>query len=287
MIAQIKFGDSIRIRYTVGRVPVDGAFVRYGWHKVVRNNRTIKVIGGIYDSLSSVKGFKELKYRYLDESKENQSTDAVNGWTSALDHLQFIIRDDDTINYYDTLGRMQGRFFFRSFFPNSGGYQYTNERFMTMCKNCVALYTYCRYRNDSMLERLVYGVSDNYLIDTVKHELYTKDSLYLRNKINLDFYTKQKTKIIKQGEVSANYPDTIKTYYNSGELFSTVVSGGFGLIIGQSKVYWKNGNLKFIWNFKNGKKDGENFEYYENGGLRYKFIYENGKLVSQVEVKKE
>jgi antitoxin component YwqK of YwqJK toxin-antitoxin module len=45
--------------------------------------------------------------------------------------------------------------------------------------------------------------------------------------------------------------------------------------------YKKNGQLRFVWNFKEGKMDGENIDYYENGQIEEICNYKDGKILSK------
>ena len=54
--------------------------------------------------------------------------------------------------------------------------------------------------------------------------------------------------------------------YKDGKLEGTVIS-----------KYYKNGQLRFKGNTKDGKKEGEHLTYYENGQLRYKSTYKDGR----------
>ena len=41
-----------------------------------------------------------------------------------------------------------------------------------------------------------------------------------------------------------------------------------GKIDGEARIYYENGNLKFVGNYKNGLKNGVSKDYYENGQLK-------------------
>ena len=49
------------------------------------------------------------------------------------------------------------------------------------------------------------------------------------------------------------------------------------------EIYHKNGKLKIIGNYKNGKLEGEWKYYYENGTLEAIVNYKNGDVISIVE----
>jgi len=79
--------------------------------------------------------------------------------------------------------------------------------------------------------------------------------------------------LILMGTIS--YAETRK-YYNSGELkllFPTKVNGK---LEGTVTEYYRNGNVKYKWNYHRGKKHGI-AKKYENGYLRYTWYYKNGK----------
>jgi antitoxin component YwqK of YwqJK toxin-antitoxin module len=50
-----------------------------------------------------------------------------------------------------------------------------------------------------------------------------------------------------------------------------------GKLNGYLKIYFKNGLVKSVYNYKNGILNGENFEYYKNGALKLKCNYTDGK----------
>ena len=73
----------------------------------------------------------------------------------------------------------------------------------------------------------------------------------------------------------SSYAETRK-YYNSGELrfvFPTKVNGK---LEGTVTEYYKNGNVKYRWNYHNGQKHGI-AKKYENGSLKYTWYYNHGK----------
>jgi hypothetical protein len=283
LFSQSKFGDTIPIFYSSnGGYGIKDGYIRIGWHKVVNKNKTVHVVGNSYTELFNVKGFKRLKFKYLDESVENQSNFIYNN--TDIDKFQYIIKDGDTINYYDFKGKRQGLFYSNVYYSKGNQQDEKRQNYLSMCNNCKAIYTTSRYINDLISEDLIYGINDKNIIDTIVYNIYKKDTIFRREKINLEHYIKYANKILAPNN-SPRISDTIKTYYNSGELFSVALSGGYGIIIGQSYVYWKNGKLKFLWNFNNGYKDGLNYEYYESGKLKYIFTYEKGKLIKTEEKK--
>ena len=73
----------------------------------------------------------------------------------------------------------------------------------------------------------------------------------------------------------SSYAETRK-YYNSGELrfvFPTKVNGK---LEGTVTEYYKNGNVKYKWNYHNGQKHNI-AKKYENGSLKYTWYYNHGK----------
>ena len=72
----------------------------------------------------------------------------------------------------------------------------------------------------------------------------------------------------------ASYAET-KKYYNTGELkfvFPTKVNGK---LEGKVTEYYRDGNVKYQWNYKNGIKEGI-CKKYEDGHLKFTWFYTNG-----------
>ena len=67
-------------------------------------------------------------------------------------------------------------------------------------------------------------------------------------------------------------------YYNSGKIQNkgTLLNGKLN---GELIVYFKNGNKKSVFNYKDGILHGDWTEYYPNGALMNSRIYANGKII--------
>ena len=67
-------------------------------------------------------------------------------------------------------------------------------------------------------------------------------------------------------------------YYNSGKIQNkgTLLNGKLN---GELIVYFKNGNKKSVFNYKDGILHGDWIEYYPNGALMNSRIYADGKIV--------
>ena len=47
-------------------------------------------------------------------------------------------------------------------------------------------------------------------------------------------------------------------------------------------MYYENGQLKYKWNFKDGKQYGEQLHYHENGQLKITDIWKDDKLIEKI-----
>ena len=72
--------------------------------------------------------------------------------------------------------------------------------------------------------------------------------------------------------------DVKETYYNSGELKSTVPLNDEGENHGPYSFYYENGDIRKKGNFKDGEKDGVWVSYNKNGQLRLREEYKNNIL---------
>ncbi len=75
--------------------------------------------------------------------------------------------------------------------------------------------------------------------------------------------------------------DTVIHYYKTGEVYSVGTAVSHMVWYGDNHVFWKNGNLKYKWNFVNGIKEGLGVEYRENGILKRELYYQGGHLIKQ------
>jgi antitoxin component YwqK of YwqJK toxin-antitoxin module len=71
-----------------------------------------------------------------------------------------------------------------------------------------------------------------------------------------------------------SYADT-KKYYNSGELHFVFPNKVNGKLEGTVTEFYKNGNVKYKWNYHKGFKHGI-AKKYENGSLKYTWFYKWG-----------
>ena len=69
-----------------------------------------------------------------------------------------------------------------------------------------------------------------------------------------------------------------KTYYSNGQETVTLVYEGDQLRDGTYKTYYRNGNVKKQFTFKDGKYSGNCKTFYESGKLSEDYNYDNGKL---------
>ena len=73
----------------------------------------------------------------------------------------------------------------------------------------------------------------------------------------------------------------IQTNYWSGQLksesYAKVDSINGWILSGLTEAYYKNGQLKYKENYKDGKQDGLSEGYYKNGQLQYKYNFKDGK----------
>jgi antitoxin component YwqK of YwqJK toxin-antitoxin module len=278
-----KIGDTIHIEYSVQGMRISH-FVRKGWHKVTKNNKTIRVVGQIMYNFWAIKEYKKKpKFHFLDETVENKSD-----WIYSIsdeDNLQFIIKDGDTINYYDDNGRRQGVFYNYIYYKKGGQYNPNKDKYLKGCDSCSWMFSESKYKNDTLKESIIYGVIGNKK-DTFLHRYYINDTFYRHREIvNIDpnFYTIEYYVKPKNEQYFTWLNDTVKTYYKTGELYSTMLRSDIFGIRGESAVYWKNGNKKFVWNFENNSKHKKSYEFYENGKIKYEFEYNYGKLISKKE----
>ena len=287
---RLNFGDSISIRASsvAAATPYwlnTCGFVRAGWHKIVKNNITTKIIGASPDQMQSTKWLKD-KINTCNEFKS--VCDFVYGATN-LDHLQYVIRDNDTVNYYDNNGYRQG-LFITNFYLSNSLIMLNNHYSDIKAKSPLSyyFYRYSKFNNDTLFDDLWLGIQkDNEkLRDTIEHNFFLNDSTYcMRSKINPDFYVVKCVKHRKGQKTNWEYTyDTIRHYYNSGELYSigtAKVYPIYGMIwYGPNLVYWKNGNLMYEWIFINGLKEGLCYEYREDGTKYREMTYKAGKLIT-------
>lgn len=59
-----------------------------------------------------------------------------------------------------------------------------------------------------------------------------------------------------------------KTFFKNGQLKEQYSLDAKGQLAGEAKIYFENGQLSTIGNYKNGKKIGERKWYWDNGKLR-------------------
>ena len=121
------------------------------------------------------------------------------------------------------------------------------------------------------------GRDTKVIIDTFTLDVNLRDTLwYVRNMINAEFYN-EKYEYKTNDRYIGIRGDSIWTRYKTGELFTIVTARGFGQIYGESIVYWKNGNKKFKWNFKDGLKEGSGYQFREKEGtLECEYSFEKG-----------
>lgn len=60
-----------------------------------------------------------------------------------------------------------------------------------------------------------------------------------------------------------------------------------GLLHGETKSYFENGDLLVTRFYVNGKPEGTHKDYYENGNLKSEVTYEDGKMITPVKFYKE
>ena len=69
-----------------------------------------------------------------------------------------------------------------------------------------------------------------------------------------------------------------KEYYDKNCSIYREIEYYYGNPVNQEKIFYENGNLSALINYKNGKKNGVSEEYYESGILQNKFNYYDNEL---------
>ncbi len=72
--------------------------------------------------------------------------------------------------------------------------------------------------------------------------------------------------------------DIIKTYNSDGYLIKEEKYKNGNILIGQRKIYFKNGNIKEQYDFSGNNKHGRYFSYYNDGALQSDQKYNNNNL---------
>ena len=72
----------------------------------------------------------------------------------------------------------------------------------------------------------------------------------------------------------------------NGLTYSVIDGVSMGLKSGTYKEYFKNGNLAYIANYKDGLLDGDTFHYYNSGKVAIKENYQSGHLKKHAEFDK-
>lgn len=75
--------------------------------------------------------------------------------------------------------------------------------------------------------------------------------------------------------LSCNHDNKIIKYYESGEILSEIRINDDSIKQGETITYYKNGVIKSIVTYFDGKKNGEVYSYYENGKLESVFNWLN------------
>lgn len=66
-------------------------------------------------------------------------------------------------------------------------------------------------------------------------------------------------------------------FYYSGELKKIREYNDNGILDGQQKTFYENGNTKEVFYYKNGLLQGDNSFWYDNGNKKAEYVYDNGK----------
>lgn len=72
-----------------------------------------------------------------------------------------------------------------------------------------------------------------------------------------------------------------KIYFENGDLAATSIYANDKLD-GNHKKYYTNGNIKVETMYKNGNREGKHKTYYENGNIEGEIIYKNGEIVPPI-----
>ena len=73
-----------------------------------------------------------------------------------------------------------------------------------------------------------------------------------------------------------------KLFWNNGGI-KQVSQFKSGVLFGESKFYFSKSNLRKLISFDNyGNRDGEWLDYYSNGNLKQKVVYKSGKILDSL-----
>ncbi|MCD4779956.1 MAG: hypothetical protein K8S27_05330 [Candidatus Omnitrophica bacterium] len=101
-----------------------------------------------------------------------------------------------------------------------------------------------------------------------------------------DYVDKDGTRIFyfNTGEVKKEQPDisvkqasVVKTYYKTGDLKAAWIYKD-GELTGVSRTYYQDGTLMAEWHYENGSLNGISNSYFQSGELFYEYSYEDGEL---------
>lgn len=229
--------------------------------------------------------------RYFQNKKLKYEADCINGWI------------EGEVKTYDSLGNITSKFTYRKgklngvcevYFPNKKvAHSYTfikGEKSgieKTYHKNGNIAFEGQSVKGENSGEHIYYYSNGNRSA-VLNYSLGIRPHGFSVNKTEMgyrahgDFFEYFENGSIKyQAKYVNGIPEgQVSAYYSEGIQY--VENWHKGHIVGKTKTYYENGQLKLTGTFnEQGIEDGEWREFYDNGKLRLNIKFDKGKIVEQ------